>query len=252
MTRFQPPARSLPPSGSGSTSQDPASRDSTSHTTQPPLLVGIDWADGEHAYALLDPQGSLVRGTVLQTPQAIAQLIDTWLKKFPNHRIDLCLETSRGPLINVLLQHPQVQIYPVNPNALANYRKAFAHGGGKNDPQDAALILRFLQLHKEHLRPLRPNLPLTRELAALCEDRRALASERVALAQQLKALLKAYFPAILALNPARTYADFVVAILQKYPTLEAVQKAGAGKLRKLFFARGTTAKIEERIHTLMT
>lgn len=75
MTRFQSPARSLPPSGSGSTSRDPASLDSTSYTTQPALLVGIDWADGEHAYATLDPQGSLVRGTVQQTSQAIAQLI---------------------------------------------------------------------------------------------------------------------------------------------------------------------------------
>ena len=31
--------------------------------------------------------------------------------------------------------------------ALANFRKAFAHGGGKNDPTDAMLLAEFLQKH---------------------------------------------------------------------------------------------------------
>ena len=105
------------------------------------------------------------------------------------------------------------------------------------------MILQFLTRYRQQLRPLQPNAPLTRELAALCRDRRSLVEQRVALAQELKSLLKDYFPAILALKPAKIYADFVLRLLLKYPTLAAVQAAGRSKLRKFFFATGTTQYI---------
>jgi len=228
----------------------------TQHVATPPddsprILVGIDWADGEHVYVMRDPQGQLHRGTVQQSPEAIAQLLAEWQRSYPDTRVDVCLETSRGPLINALLEHPRVHLYPVNPNALANYRKAFAHGGGKSDPVDAGLILQFLESHRERLRPLQPNAPLTRELAALCEDRRGLVEQRVKLAQRLTSLLKAYFPAILLMKPAKIYADFVVRLLLKYPTLAAARAAGRTRLRKLFFATGTKDKIEQRLDVLL-
>lgn len=215
------------------------------------LLVGIDWADGEHAYAMLDPHGNLHRGTVRQSSEDLSELLRAWRKQFPQASIDVCLETPRGPLVNALLEHPQVQLYPINPTALANYREAFAHGGGKNDPLDAHLILQFLKLYRQQLRPLRRNQPITRELAILCEDRRHLVEQRVALAQQLQSLLKAYFPAILVLQPAKIFADFIIHLLLKFPTLATVQAAGRTKLRRLFFARGTRNKIEQRIDLLM-
>src|SRR5688572_8730856 len=116
----------------------------TPSDAKPRILVGIDWADGEHTYVMLDPQGNCQEGSVQQSPVALAELLAGWQHDFPDSLVEVCLETSRGPLINGLLEHPQVHIYPVNPNALANYRRAFAHGGGKNDPVDAALILQFL------------------------------------------------------------------------------------------------------------
>jgi transposase len=211
----------------------------------------MDWADGEHDYVMLDPQGRIHRDSVQQSAEAIAKLLADWQQAFPNVTVEVCLETSRGPLINILLEHPHVRIYPVNPNALANYRKAFAHGGGKNDPIDANLILQFLLHYREQLRPLKLNSPLTRELGLLCEDRRQLVEQRVVLAQQLKTLLKGYFPALLLLKPAKIYADFIVLFLQKYPTLAHAQTAGRAKLRKLFFGTGAKNKIEDRLNVLL-
>jgi transposase len=135
---------------------------------------------------------------------------------------------------------------------LANYRRAFAHGGGKNDPIDANLILQFLLHYREQLRPLKLNSPLTRELGLLCEDRRQLVGQRVVLAQQLNTLLKGYFPALLLLKPAKIYADFIVLFLQKYPTLAHAQTAGRVKLRKMFFGTGAKNKIEDRLDILLT
>lgn len=216
------------------------------------ILVGIDWADENHAFELLSPDGEQHAGSLPQDPQAIAEWIAFWQKKCCGDQFYICIETSHGALVNALLEHPQVTIYPVNPNALANYRKAFAHGGGKNDPVDAKLILQYLQHYQIQLRPLGRDLPLTRELDALCKDRRGLVQQRVDLANELSAVLKAYFPAVLRTKPSTLYAKFVVRLLQKYPTLKLLQKAGRHKLRKHFFGYGTKARIEERIEILMS
>ncbi len=73
--------------------------------------------------------------------------------------------TSLPESILIGMECPQVRIFPVNPLALSNYRKAFAPGGGKNDPVDAHLLMQFLQHYREQLRELKVNSPQTRELA---------------------------------------------------------------------------------------
>jgi transposase len=215
------------------------------------ILVGIDWADQLHAFHLIGPDGAVASGSLEQSPEAIELWLIGLQKSYPDARLEVCLETSRGALINALLQYPMVTIYPVNPDALANYRKAFSHGGGKSDPVDAKLIVQYLQHYREQLRPLQIDQPLTRELASLCIDRRRLVQQRVKLSNELKSLLKIYFPAILLLKPAKLYAEFMVALLLKFSTLKDAQTAGPTKLRKLFFGIGVKAKAEARIETLM-
>ena len=214
------------------------------------ILVGIDWADKLHAFHAIHPDGSIHAGTFKQTPQDIANWLAELQARFPGARLNVCLETSRGALINALTQYPLIAVFPVNPNALANYRKAFSHGGGKSDPVDAKLIAQYLQHYRERLLPLRNDQPLTRELATLCEDRRGLVDQRVGLANELISLLKQYLPAVLDLQPADIYADFVIKLLKRYPTLELIQQAGSTKLRKLFYGLGTKVKIELRLKTL--
>ncbi len=145
------------------------------------ILVGIDWADKVHAFEAVDPNGKRQSGTFNQSQADIAQWIDSWHRRFPNTRIPICVEATRGALINALTEYTNVTIYPVNPAALASYRKSFKHGGGKNDGVDAKLILKYLQNYRDELRSLLPNSPATRELEALTMHRRSLVDERVAL-----------------------------------------------------------------------
>ena len=216
------------------------------------ILVGIDWADKVHAFEAVDPNGKRQSGTFNQSQADIAQWIDSWHKRFPNARILICVEATRGALINALMEYTNVTIYPVNPAALASYRKSFKHGGGKNDSVDAKLILKYLQNYQDELRSLLPNSPATRELEALTMHRRSLVNERVALGNRMIALLKCYFPTILELKPTYIHAKHVLSLLRKYPTLQKVQAAGRAKLQKLFCATGTKAMVEARIETLMT
>jgi transposase len=225
--------------------------DAINQAEGPTLLIGIDWADENHAYHCVTPDGKVCAGILDQDPQAIVDWINHWHKQFPGCQIEICLETSRGALINSLLEHG-LTVYPVNANALANYRKAFAHGGGKNDPVDAKLISQFLTHYRDQLKPLNHDQPLTRELGVLARDRRNLVEQRVALANKLTELLKQYFPAILQLNSSKSYAEFIVRLLLKYPTLEALQAAGRTKLQKFFFGVGSKANAAKRIDMLLS
>ena len=213
------------------------------------VLIGIDWADKVHAWHCVDPDGNVSYGELDQTPLRIQQWIASIKQRWPEATIEICIETSRGAVINALLEY-DVVLYPINPNALSNYRGSHAHGGGKTDPVDARLIFKFLAERRSELRPLIQNSPLTRELAALSRDRRKLVEQRVKLSNELKATLKTYFPAALELKPAKMYADFMVSFLLKFSSLTAAQKAGATKLRKHFFGVGAKAKAQSRVDLL--
>lgn len=228
---------------------NPAQEQSTSLPES--ILIGIDWAENEHEFCATMPDGTIIRGAFKQKRSAIDQWIAELSAIAPKATLDVCIETSTGGLINALMECPQVRIFPVNPLALSNYRKAFAPSGGKNDPVDAHLLMQFLQHYRQQLRELKVNSPQTRELATLTEDRRRFVEERVALANRFMTKLKAYFPVVFELKPARAYSAFVVALVAKYPTLEAAQKAGKVKLRKLFYGKGSKVKIEQRIQLIM-
>ena len=216
------------------------------------VIVGIDWADDNHVFHLIDLDKEPLTGDVNQEPKAIDDLVQAWRKRSPGAKFAVAVETTKGPLITVLLRYDDVVIYPINPAALASYRKAFAHGGGKNDPSDAMLLAEYLQHYVEKLRPLRQDDPLTREIASLAEDRRRLVDQRTAHCNELKAVLKRYFPVILQLNAAKIYADFIIRFVLKYPTLAAAQKTGASRLRKFFYGAGAKQKVEDRVEKIMS
>lgn len=218
---------------------------------QLPIAIGIDWADSQHAFHLLAANGQSISGEVAQDPQAVDQLLESWRNRFPNATLAVAIEQSKGPLITVLLNHADVSIFPINPAALANYRKAFAHGGGKNDPTDAQLLAQYLQHYLDRLRPLRQDQPLTRELATLAEDRRRLVDQRTAHCNELKAVLKRYFPVVLQLKAAKIYADFILRFLFKYPSLADAQRTGANRLRKFFYGVGVKQKVEDRVRAIV-
>jgi hypothetical protein len=47
------------------------------------------------------------------------------------------LEQSRGPLIHALLKYDFLVLFPINPNLLAQYRKAFTQSRAKDNPVSA-------------------------------------------------------------------------------------------------------------------
>ena len=83
------------------------------------------------------------------------------------------------------------------------------------------------------------------------KDRRVFVQQRVALANRFMTQLKAYFPTVFELKPARAYYEFVVALIMHFPTLALAQNAAKKKMRKLFLGKGTKEKIEARLDIIM-
>lgn len=105
-------------------------------TSQPILFVGIDWADVDHVACWIDSISRLndsvanclagendeqrshqIRGhenqqqaieIFTQEPEEIAEWVGSLKKKFPNHRILMALEQSRGALIAGLANYPEL------------------------------------------------------------------------------------------------------------------------------------------------
>ncbi len=217
--------------------QTPTAASQDSGPAADPVAIGIDWADREHAFHLIDVQGNALAGDFEQTPEAIEDWVAMLRNKYPQAIFHVCIEQSKGALISALLMHEGIQIFPINPTQLANYRKAMSHGGAKGDPSDARLLAQFLLHYGDQLSLLQPDDPATRKLTILAQDRRRIVDQRTAVGNELKATLKQYFPLVLQLTPWRIHASFICRLLLKWPTLEKLQAVKPPTLRKFFYGQ---------------
>ena len=207
--------------------------------------IGLDWADQSHAIRLA-AAGCEGREsfTVEQKPAALHAWVGQLRARFPQGKIAVALEQSRGAVIYALMNYDFLLLYPIPPKTLARYREAFATSGAKSDPTDADLLLELVRTHADRRRVWQPDDALTRQLRLLVEHRRKTVADRTRLTNRLTALLKTYFPQALEWagdlrQPAA--GEFLPA----WPTLEAVQRARRAQL-KSFYHRHRRLSTEER------
>jgi hypothetical protein len=99
------------------------------------------------------PDGTTDHQTLQHTPEGIGDWIASIRRQFPERAILIALEQSHGALVNALREFENLELYPLNPKQLARYRESIYPSGSKDDPHDAELLARFLQKHRERLRP---------------------------------------------------------------------------------------------------
>jgi transposase len=151
----------------------------------------------------------------------------------------------------MLTKYKHLVIFPIHPATLANYRKSFRPSGAKGDPNDAGLLLDLLARHREKLRRINPDITETRTLRFLVEERRKLVNERIRFSQRLNSHLKLYFPQVL-----NWFCDMSSQIaehfLERWPTLEAAQKAKAKTLERFFADHNSRSpeKIKTRLEEI--
>jgi transposase len=214
--------------------------------------IGLDWADDHHDLWLQSTEGGKPEHLILdQEPEALHSWIAQIRARFKNQPVAIALETSRGPVLSALLAYDFITVFPINPKALSSYRDSFRVSGAKDDRSDALLLEQYLRHYRDQLRPLCPDTLLTRQLANLVEKRRALVEMRTRLVNQLHAELKMYYPLAQALLDNLT-TPLAAAFLKKWPTLEALQKAGLHKVRAFFYGHNcrSAQKLQARLDAL--
>jgi transposase len=225
-----------------------------SNTNEPfAALVGLDWADEKHAVALLATGSQIPERTTLEhTPEALSDWAAQLHQRFAGGKIAIILEQSRGSLLYALLPHAHLVLYPINLQMAAKFRKAFYPSGAKDDPLDADLLLEILLQHRDRLQVWQPDEPVTRQLQLLVEARRRFVADRVRLSNRLEHALKSYFPQALQLVGESLTTPMACAFLQRWPTLAAVQKAGAHRVRKFYYGQHCRAEnlIQQRLQLI--
>jgi transposase len=214
--------------------------------------IGLDWADAHHDLWLQPADGGQPEHIILeQQPEALHQWIAQIRARFKNQPVAIALETSRGPVLSALLAYDFITVFPINPKALSSYRDSFRVSGAKDDRSDALLLEQYLRHYMDQLKSLRPDTVLTRQLAGLVEKRRALVDLRTQLVNQLHAELKMYYPLAEIILDDLT-VPLAAAFLKKWPTLEALQKAGAHKVRAFFYGHNcrSAKKLQARLDAL--
>ena len=162
-------------------------------------VVGLDWANAKHDIQLLPDGGEKAEHSVIEhSPEALANWTDKLKKRFGDRaRIAVCVELAKGPVVYALQKHDIFVIIPINPASLAQYRKAWAPSGAKDDPTDAWLLLDMFLAHPDRLKPLKPQSSEMKAMSQLVEIRRTLVEDRVRITNRMTAALKNYFPRVL-------------------------------------------------------
>lgn len=207
----------------------------TPDTSPLAVLIGIDWANDHHDIAWqAQADTPVTHRRVPHSPEALRAWLADMRAHYPHGALGIAVETSRGPLVHALLEHPDVILYPINPRSLKRFRETFVSSGAKDDQPDAALLLTLLAKHRAQLRAWVPADPAVRALRRLVESRRRAVDARTQLIQQLTAALKEYYPQALSWAGDDLGAPMAGAFLQHWPTLAAVQRARRATLQQFY------------------
>ena len=197
-------------------------------------FVGIDWADRKHVWSLQAANSEKREsGELEQRVETVEAWVGQLCQRFGDRPIAVAVEQVKGALVCMLGKYESLHLFPVPSTMAANMRDALYPSGAKDDPRDADLLLDLLLQHRNKLRRLSPDSEATRRVQNLVEERRKLVDEKTAQINRLTSYLKIYFPQMLEWFE-NLDTELVSALLERWPTLEDLQKASAGELRTFF------------------
>ena len=217
------------------------------------VYVGLDWADQQHVVCWQAAGSTQVEtATVRQRPEELQAWVAQLRSRFPEWGvIAIALEQSRGPVIAALMHYDFLRLYPINPKSLARYRKRSTAAAPRMIPTTPPCCWTCWSNTGIGFSPWIPDDALSRQLALRVEHRRQLVDLKTSLTLQLSSQLKLYFPQALdwagELDSLQA-CDF----LQRWPTLQAVQKARTPQLEK-FYTRHNCRRpqlIQQRIEQI--
>ena len=199
------------------------------------VCIGLDWADTKHDVCIVDMQNQVREYDCVEHR---VDKIEAWVSGIYQRfggPVAIMLELTRGPIFYALQKYDFVTLFPVNPSALAKYRKFLHPSGAKDDVMDAELIVDVVLRHPDQFAPVAPQSEDLRLLLHLVEHRRQVVRDKVRLTNRLCSTLKQYYPQPLDWFENRgivLFCDFI----KQWPTPHKLQQARSSTLLKFFRA----------------
>lgn len=244
----------LPSPGQGTRSRNQKSKKQTTimnHSTPPfDLMIGLDRSDQKADLYFIDSRAETRRAQTIGTsPEALHDWLFQLRQQHPQARVAICLEQPAASLILFLETYEWITLFAINPITLQKFREAFVTSRAKDDGKDARYLAELLWTHHDKLQAWQPDDSQTRLLQQLVSHRRAVVDERTALTNALQSLLKQYFPQALELCGEDLWRPLATALLLKWPTLQAIQKAKPATIKQFYYRQGSRSQtlIEERL-----
>jgi transposase len=194
------------------------------------LLVGVDWAESEHAACLLDQAGAVLRRLrVPHTAVGLRRLVAAIAEREPHaSAVLVAIERPDGLLVEALLEAGYT-LYALNPKAVERYRDRTSSAGAKTDPADAELLARILLTDRDRHLPLRPSRPEVAAIRAIARDDERASRDQRRLLNRLRQDLLTVFPQALEAF-ADLGASTALAFLDRWPSAAQAQLVGPDEL----------------------
>lgn len=201
------------------------------------LLIGIDWAETEHAACLLSVQGQVLRRLRISHDVAGVDRLGAAISELepePAHVL-VAIETAHGLLVSALLDAGH-SVYAINPKAVERYRTRTRVSRAKTDPADAELLARILLTDRERHRPLSVSSADREEIRALARDDERASRDQRRLLNRLRQDLLAVFPQALEAFDDLAAAS-CLAVLARWPSQAEAATIEEAELEAFFRER---------------
>ena len=217
------------------------------------LLVGIDWAESDHAVCVMDASGAIQQRLVVPHSAAgLRRLRAAVAEHEPEATaVLIAIERPDGLLVDALLE-AGYSVYALNPKVVERYRGRTRTSGAKTDRSDAELLARIVLVDRDRHRPWRPSSPAVQELRALARDDERAGRDQVRLLNRLRQDVLSVFPQALAAFPhLNTIA--ALSFLERWPSAAAAAQISDAELASLLreHRHGWPTRAAERIRAAL-
>jgi len=121
-------------------------------------FIGLDWGSEKHSVAFQAAGSKEIETYELkQTPEELHGWLIGLRDRFGGRPVAVAIEQTKGAVIHALLGYDFVHVFRINPLSLSSYRKAFSPGGAKDDAPDADLLIEWVKLHRDRIKPWVPD-----------------------------------------------------------------------------------------------
>src|SRR6516162_3547581 len=199
------------------------------------LFIGDDWAEDHHDVEVQDEQGRVLRRARLSEGMAgiteFGELVGRLLSE-DGQAADMlvCIETDRGPWVNALIA-AGYRVFSVDPKQAHRHREILSSSGAKSDKGDARGLADMVRTRRHQLREAGGDSEIAEAVKVVARAHQTMIWERTRHMLRLRAALREYFPAILAV------CDTVDLSLTSRPLLVLLDKAPTPELAAKLTAR---------------